>query len=139
MPRRNVGRNGTGACTGHRRRNDRWPVDRGGRGGGFADPTAGAPSAGRAIDHLAFEVADLDTAAPGLRDRGVRFTSDPERPAGGRSEAKRGFVSAPDNVRVAVIEPGWQGVDADFGSDAAEVASAEPYVVPRTPWGTPDL
>ena len=98
-----------------------------------------APSAGRAIDHLAFEVADLDTAAVGLRDRGVRFTADPERPAGGRSEAKRGFVSAPDNVRVAVIEPGWRGVDADFGSDADEVASAEPYVVPRTPWGTPDL
>ena len=98
-----------------------------------------ARSAGRAIDHLAFEVADLDTAAMGLRDRGVRFTRDPERPEGGRSEAKRGFVSAPDNVRVAVLEPDWQGIDAmaDFEDDA--VASAEPYVVPRTPWGTPDL
>ena len=98
-----------------------------------------APSAGRAIDHLAFEIAELDTAAVGLRDRGVHFTRDPERPDGGRSEAKRGFVSAPDNVRVAVLEPGWQGVDATSDFEDEAVASAEPYVVPRTPWGTPDL
>ena len=98
-----------------------------------------APSAGRAIDHLAFELADLDAAAVGLRDRGVRFTRDPERPEGGRSAAKRGFVAAPDNVRVAVLEAGWQGVDADFGADIAAADASEPYVVPRTPWGTPDL
>ncbi len=98
-----------------------------------------APSAGRAIDHLAFAIADLDTAAAGLRDRGVRFTRDPERPADGRSEAKRGFVSAPDNVRVAVLEPGWQGIDTTTGFEDEALASAEPYVVPRTPWGPPDL
>ena len=98
-----------------------------------------APSAGRAIDHLAFAIADLDTAAAGLRDRGVRFTRDPERPADGRSEAKRGFVSAPDNVRVAVLEPGWQGIDTTIGFEDEALASAEPYVVPRTPWGPPDL
>ncbi len=98
-----------------------------------------APSAGRAIDHLAFEIADLDTAAVGLRDRGVRFTRDPERPEGGRTEAKRGFVSAPDNVRVAVLEPDWRGIDAMIDFEDEAVASAEPYVVPRTPWGTPDL
>ena len=98
-----------------------------------------APSAGRAIDHLAFAIADLDTAAVGLRDRGVRFTRDPERPNGGRSEAKRGFVSAPDNVRVAVLEPDWRGIDAMIDFEDEAVASAEPYVVPRTPWGTPDL
>ncbi len=99
-----------------------------------------APSVGRAIDHLAFELADLDTAAVGLRDRGVRFTRDPARPDGGRSEARRGFIAAPDNVRVAVLESGWRGVDDGFrAADPEDVALAEPYVVPRTPWGAPDL
>ncbi len=98
-----------------------------------------APSAGRAIDHLAFEIADLDTAAASLRDRGVHFTRNPERPSGGRSEARRGFVAAPDNVRVAVLEPGWKGIETRFVLEDEAIASAEPYVVPRTPWGAPDL
>ena len=42
MSRRGPRRIGAGLCPGHRRLSDRRPGDRGGRGGGFADPTAGS-------------------------------------------------------------------------------------------------
>ena len=99
--------------------------------------TTPAPTQGRAVDHIAFMVDDLDTEAPMLRQAGVRFQEEPVVPENARTQAKRAFVLGPDNVRVAVVEAGFAGVAMDL----APVVDADlgPYDAPRTSWGTPDL
>ena len=96
-----------------------------------------ATTQGRAIDHIGFSVPDLDTAAADMRRKGIVFQTEPEVPEGGRTSAKRAFIVGPDNVRLAVVETGWAGVV----TARAEVVATdlEPYTVPRTPWGEPDL
>ena len=96
-----------------------------------------ATTQGRAIDHIGFSVPDLDAAAAEMRRKGIVFQTEPEVPEGGRTSAKRAFIVGPDNVRLAVGEPGWAGVV----TARAEVVATdlEPYTVPRTPWGEPDL
>ena len=100
----------------------------------------GAPAAtsGRAIDHIAFSVENLDSAAADMRAKGVRFVQDPAVPTGGRTSAKRAFIAGPDNVSLAVVEAGFAGVVAERPAEVV-VADTGPYTVPRTPWGTPDL
>ena len=96
-----------------------------------------APTRGRAIDHIGFTLPDLDEAARKLRRRGVEFQESPAVPENARSSAKRAYLVGPDNVRIALVEPGFAGVE----TAAAEAAPGErePYDVPRTPWGEPDL
>lgn len=100
----------------------------------------GAPATteGRAIDHIGFVVTDLDAAAAAMRQQGIVFEQEPMVPENGRTTAKRAFVVGPDNVRLAVVETGWAGVNVERPREAL-VTDAEPYTVPRTPWGTPDL
>ncbi len=97
-----------------------------------------AATAGRSIDHLAFEVADIESAAADLRRGGVELSQEPRVPDGARTSAKRAFVVGPDNVRLAVVEPGFAGVEIRPAAEAV-TADAEPYTVPRTPWDTPDF
>ena len=104
-----------------------------------SDHGAGTPAAtrGRALDHIGFVVPDLDAAAADMRRKGVVFQEEPAVPEGGRTSAKRAFIVGPDNVRLAVVEAGWAGVV----TARADVATTdlEPYTVPQTPWGEPDL
>ncbi len=96
-----------------------------------------AQTAGRAVDHLGFVVPDIETTASDMRDRGVTLEGSPELPANARAAARRAFVLTPDNVRLAVVEAGWAGVDTEAATVARE--SREPYTPPMTPWGEPDL
>ena len=93
----------------------------------------------RAIDHIAFVVDDLDSAAADFRRQDVRFEQEPGAPQGGRTSAKRAFLAGPDNVRVAVVETGFAGVESDIGSTILTTDALGPYDAPRTPWGEPDL
>ena len=93
----------------------------------------------RAIDHVGFLVDDLDTAAADLRQRGVTFEQEPMVPQGGRTSARRAFLAGPDNVRVAVVETGFAGVDVDLGAAILTTDALGPYDAPRTPWGEPDF
>ena len=103
------------------------------------DEGAPAPTAGRALDHLGFVVPDLDVVAAAMREQGVEFEQQPMVPVNGRSAAKRAFLAGPDNVRVAVVESGWAGVVAEQATAEQTSAAREPYTVPQTPWGEPDL
>ena len=93
----------------------------------------------RAIDHIGFVVDDLNRAAADLRLRGVTFEQEPAVPEGGRTSAKRAFLAGPDNVRVAVIETGFAGVDVDLGATILTTDALGPYDAPRTPWDEPDF
>ena len=93
----------------------------------------------RAIDHVAFVVEDLDAAAADFRRQDVRFEQEPAVPEGGRTSAQRAFLAGPDNVRVAVVETGFAGVESDIGSAILTTDTLGPYDVPRTPWGEPDF
>ena len=92
-----------------------------------------ATTEGRAVDHIGFSAKNLSK----LAKAGVQFTQDPETPENGRTSAKRGFVHAPDAVRVAVVEPDFAGVESQMEAQVSE--TREPYDVPRTPWGEPDF
>ena len=93
----------------------------------------------RAIDHVAFVLDDLDSAAVDLRQQEVRFEQEPAIPEGGRTSAKRAFLAGPDNVRVAVVETGFAGIDSDIGSAILTADALGSYDTPDTPWGEPDL
>ena len=98
-----------------------------------------ASTTGRAIDHIAFTMDDLDTAASTLRDAGVVMLESPVVPEGGRTAAKRAFVAGPDNVSLALVEPGFAGV-VSAATEAVDITTEQrEYTVPRTPWGTPDF
>ena len=98
-----------------------------------------AATAGRAIDHIAFSVDNLDSAAAQMRRNGVDFLEEPGVPAGGRSGARRAFIAGPDNVSLAVVETGFAGVVAALATARDITTDLQPYTVPRTPWGTPDF
>ena len=93
----------------------------------------------RAIDHIAFLVDDLDSAAADFRQQDVRFEQEPAVPEGGRTSAKRAFLAGPDNVRVAVVETGFAGIESNIGSTILTADSLQGYDTPQTPWGEPDL
>ena len=97
-----------------------------------------ATTEGRAIDHIAFVVDDMDAAVAEFRGQNVEFETEPAVPDGGRTAARRAFVFGPDRVRVALIESGFAGMDTDIGSTilTSELDSFDP---PQTPWGEPDL
>ena len=97
-----------------------------------------APTRGRAVDHIGFALPNLSEAARKLRKRGVAFQEEPAVPENARAAAKRAYLVGPDSVRIALVEPGFAGVEAVVEAAAAE-ETREPYAAPRTPWGEPDL
>ena len=102
------------------------------------DRGAPATTMGRAIDHIGFVVDDLDDAAAEMAAFDVLFEQEAAVPPNGRTQARRAFIAGPDNVRLEVVETGWAGVESDRPEEVA-AADLEPYTVPRTPWGEPDL
>ena len=98
-----------------------------------------APTAGRTLDHLGFVVTDMDEAAADMRERQVVFEEAPAVPDNSRSGASRALLTGPDNVRVAVVETGWAGINPAQTVVNVTPQAREPYSVPRTPWGAPDL
>ena len=98
-----------------------------------------APTAGRTLDHLGFVVTDMDEAAADMRERQVVFEEAPAVPDNSRSGASRALLAGPDNVRVAVVETGWAGINPAQTVVNVTPQAREPYSVPRTPWGAPDL
>jgi lactoylglutathione lyase len=58
--------------------------------------------AGEQLDHLAFEVHDLDRWLAGARARGVRVAKEPYRLAGG--SGRIAFVLDPNDVWIELIE-----------------------------------
>ena len=93
---------------------------------------------GRTIDHIGFEVADLDEAAVQMNRLAVEFRQEPMVPDNARSSAKQAFILGPDGVMIAVVESGWAGIEEE-AVIAGSNESTELYVVPRTPWDEPDL
>ena len=98
-----------------------------------------AATSGRAIDHIAFSLDDLDGEVARLTAAGVAFVEAPVVPEGGRTSARRGFVAAPDRVSVAVVEPGFAGVERSMDAVVDVTTLDRDYTAPRTPWGTPDF
>ena len=98
-----------------------------------------AATAGRSIDQLGFMVADLDAAARDLREQGAQFTEEPAVPEAGRTSAKRAFLVGPDNVRIAVVETGFAGVETELAAAILTADALGPYDAPRTSRGDPDL
>ena len=72
--------------------------------------TTPATTQGRAIDHIAFMVSNLDSEAGTMRQAGVRFQQEPTVPENARTRAQRAFILGPDSVRIAVVEAGFAGV-----------------------------
>ena len=99
--------------------------------------TVPAQTQGRAIDHIGFIVENLDSEASEFRQHGVRFQEEPLVPENGRTSAKRAFVMGPDNVRIAVVETGFAGVEVDL--TPVTESDLGPYDTPRTSWGEPNL
>ena len=64
----------------------------------------GHVEAGEQLDHLAFEVPDLDSAVAAARNQGVRVAKEPYRLAGGSSRIA--FLLDPDDVWIELIEHG---------------------------------
>ncbi len=62
----------------------------------------GAVEPGEQLDHLAFEVADLDAFLARARARGVRVAREPYRLAGG--SGRLAFILDPDDVWIELIE-----------------------------------
>jgi lactoylglutathione lyase len=60
--------------------------------------------AGEQLDHLAFEVADLDAALAAARSLGARVAKEPYRLQGGSSRIA--FLLDPNDVWIELIEPG---------------------------------
>jgi lactoylglutathione lyase len=62
---------------------------------------------GEQLDHLAFEVADLDATVAQARARGVRIAKEPFRLQGGSS--RLAFLLDPNDVWIELIEPASPG------------------------------
>lgn len=93
----------------------------------------------RAIDHLAFVAGDIDAQVTRLKAAGVN-TQAPAVPENARSNARRAYLAGPDGVLLALVEPGWQGIETIAATaDKPQPVADASYTAPRTPWGTPDL
>lgn len=98
-----------------------------------------APTRSRAISLIAFEVPNLDAASEHLIKAGIELEGPPGVPENARSNAKRAFARAPDNVTVALVEPGYAGMRPKAVAEGPREAGPGHYEAPRTPWGEPDL
>ena len=91
----------------------------------------------RAVDHIGLVTSDLSEATTALANAGVSVRG-PESPANARGGAEQTLLSGPEGVRLKLVDANWDGVEEVQTTDA-EVAAAEPFVAPKTPWGEPDL
>ncbi|MEM7080334.1 MAG: VOC family protein [Pseudomonadota bacterium] len=107
---------------------DHYPQDRG----------RPAATDERAIDHLGFVSEQLDATIVALDGLGAQV-QDAAVPEDARAGAQRAFVSGPDGVLLALVEPGWAGIAPTAILAAEDAAPEEAYRAPRTPWGEPDL
>jgi catechol 2,3-dioxygenase-like lactoylglutathione lyase family enzyme len=69
-------------------------------GGQWIGRTSYATNRGRALDHIAFSVENLDATLARLRGEGVKIVSGPKVVQGVRSA----FIQAPDNMEVELVE-----------------------------------
>ena len=98
-----------------------------------------APTKGRAIDHIAFEVSDLDLVTEDMREGGVNFTQNPMVPEEARTSARRAFITTADNVKLAIVETGWAGIVTNRVSSTESNTLRKQYEPPMTPWAEPDI
>ena len=99
-----------------------------------------ATTEGRAVDRVAFVVADAAKASADLRKQGSTILSEATAGRGGANAPKWALVAGPDNVRLAVVEPGFTGPVVERAMRTRAAADpATPYATPKTPWGEPDL
>ena len=99
-----------------------------------------ASTEGRAVDQVAFVAKDFNQAAADLRKQGLTLKDLPAAKSG----AKGALLQGPDNVRVALVEPGFTRVTVVTRGQTPVAAAADPaarakYTTPKTPWGEPDL
>lgn len=99
------------------------------------DPAA---TEGRALDHIAFTDNNLDALVTQLSGKGIALQQNLQTPAAGNNNARRAFLMAPDNVRLALVDAHWAGVSLDEGRSGT-LSLNEEYRAPVTPWGEPDL
>ena len=92
---------------------------------------------GRTIDHIGFEVASFDEVSMEMSRLGVEFRQEPAVPDNARSSSRQAFILGPDGVTISIVEPGWEGIEEELA--VAEAQSTELYVIPKTPWGEPDI
>ena len=94
----------------------------------------------RAIDHVALVADDVVATSSDIATTGVKVRG-PDSPANARGDAQRSLLAGPDGVRIAIVDSQWDGIAYDLGGQtvAEVVAIAEPFEVPRTPWGEPDI
>lgn len=69
-------------------------------GGEWIGRTRYASNRGRALDHIAFSVDDLDQTVARLRSEGVKVLGSPRRSSGLRSV----FVEGPDGMEIEIVE-----------------------------------
>ena len=67
----------------------------------LADAGDGAPSAGHAIDHIAWRTTHLDSTAAELKARDVVFTMEPRQ---FNPSVRISFVEGPAGTRIEVLE-----------------------------------
>ncbi len=103
-------------------------------------PEVGRPAATdeRAINHIAFAVEDIDTLVADMTARELNVR-EPAVPEHARTDARQGFVSGPDGVLIALVEPNWQGTQEEQFVGLVAEEDTTPYETPLTPWGEPDL
>ena len=70
---------------------------------GQARITKIAPTEGRSLDHIGFSVANLDTAAAKIKEKGVIFTEEPRTL---RGTLKISYLEGPDGVRIEILQLG---------------------------------
>ena len=92
----------------------------------------------RAVDHLSFAVADIERLTVSIVAAGLNAEG-PLRPEHGRSEARRTRFTGPDGVRIELVESAWEGIAKTDEKQAPVAQRSEPFAVPMTPWGEPDL
>lgn len=97
-----------------------------------------APTVGRALDHIAFTDTDIETLTRQLVADGVEREGILAAPENGNNNARRLFLLGPNNVRLAVVDPHWMGVNLT-GAEVLSLDNSGDYTAPRTPWGEPDL
>ncbi|MBT5483483.1 MAG: VOC family protein [Gammaproteobacteria bacterium] len=102
------------------------------------DAVEPAPTEGRALDHIAFTDADLNALVTSLANQDKPLLESLSVPANARSQARRAFMTGPDNVRLALVENGWAGL-ALVADNAESLTQIEDYRAPLTPWGEPDI
>ena len=104
-----------------------------------AEHTEGVPAStvGRTLDHIGFVVDDLDDAERDIRAHEVEYEQ--RSIIADVNGRRRAFLAGRDQVRVAVVESGWAGIETEAVSARNLLSAIESYQVPYTPWNAPDL